>query len=170
MTDKEYNQLLKFVYFEGYADSYADAETLLETVSDEELDAILDEFYLDEAQAAWDTPEMIQKSREWSAKHLKPRSRAELAALKRIKSGVASSAKPEAPSSEKQVLGMKPKATPASDRPRREGIKNVQYAEDTNVIADYLFTEGFADSLDAAEVMAVNISESWADHILSNVE
>jgi hypothetical protein len=44
MTNKEYNQLLKFVYFEGYADSYADAETLLEGVSDEEFDVLCEEF------------------------------------------------------------------------------------------------------------------------------
>jgi hypothetical protein len=44
MTDKEYNQLLRFVYHEGYADSYEEAEYLLEEVSDSDFEAIYDEF------------------------------------------------------------------------------------------------------------------------------
>lgn len=37
---KAYNRLLKFLYFEGYADSYEEAEYLLEEMSDEEFDEI----------------------------------------------------------------------------------------------------------------------------------
>lgn len=35
-----YHKLLKFLYFEGYADSYEEAETLLEEMTDEEFDII----------------------------------------------------------------------------------------------------------------------------------
>jgi hypothetical protein len=44
MTDREYNQLLKFVYHEGYANSYEEAEYLLEEVSDSDFETIYDEF------------------------------------------------------------------------------------------------------------------------------
>ena len=40
MSSQEYNQLLKFLYFEGYADSYAEAEELLESMSDEEFEEL----------------------------------------------------------------------------------------------------------------------------------
>ena len=36
----EYHQLLKYVYFEGYADSYEEADYLLEQLSDEEFDEL----------------------------------------------------------------------------------------------------------------------------------
>lgn len=44
MSSNEYNQLLKFLYFEGYAESYAEAEELLESMSDDEFDEILEAF------------------------------------------------------------------------------------------------------------------------------
>jgi hypothetical protein len=42
MSSHEYNQLLKFLYFEGYADSYAEAEELLESMSDEEFEDLFE--------------------------------------------------------------------------------------------------------------------------------
>jgi hypothetical protein len=42
MSSHEYNQLLKFLYFEGYVDSYAEAEELLESMSDEEFEDLLE--------------------------------------------------------------------------------------------------------------------------------
>jgi len=45
MSSHEYNQLLKFLYFEGYADSYAEAEELLESMSDEEFEDLLERKY-----------------------------------------------------------------------------------------------------------------------------
>ena len=35
-----YHKLLKFLYFEGYADSYEEAENLLEEMTDEEFDIV----------------------------------------------------------------------------------------------------------------------------------
>lgn len=49
METKEYNKLLKFLYFEGYAETYADAESLIEEVSDEDFDVLYEEFVLNEA-------------------------------------------------------------------------------------------------------------------------
>jgi hypothetical protein len=42
MSSYEYNQLLKFLYFEGYADSYEEAEYILEDMSDEEFEELCD--------------------------------------------------------------------------------------------------------------------------------
>ncbi len=43
--EREYNELLKFLYFEGYAESYAEAEELLESMSDEEFEDLLERKY-----------------------------------------------------------------------------------------------------------------------------
>lgn len=49
METKEYNRLLKFLYFEGYAETYADAETLIEEVNEEDFDVLYEEFLINEA-------------------------------------------------------------------------------------------------------------------------
>jgi hypothetical protein len=41
----EYHKLLKFLYFEGYADSYEEAEELLESITDEEFENLLERKY-----------------------------------------------------------------------------------------------------------------------------
>ena len=38
MSSYEYHQILQFLYFEGYADSYAEAEELVESLSDDEFE------------------------------------------------------------------------------------------------------------------------------------
>ena len=40
MSNYHYHQLLKYLYFEGYADTYQDAEELLESLSDNEFDIL----------------------------------------------------------------------------------------------------------------------------------
>ena len=49
MDIKEYNKLLKFLYFEGYSDSYEEAEQLIEQVDDDEFETLYEEFLLTEA-------------------------------------------------------------------------------------------------------------------------
>jgi hypothetical protein len=39
-SNKEYHNFLQFLYFEGYAESYAEAEELLESMSDEEFEEL----------------------------------------------------------------------------------------------------------------------------------
>jgi hypothetical protein len=41
----EYHKLLKFLYFEGYADSYEEAEELLESITDDEFENLLERKY-----------------------------------------------------------------------------------------------------------------------------
>lgn len=45
MTTQEYHQLLKFLYFEGYADSYEEAEYIIEEMSDEDFDSLCEEVF-----------------------------------------------------------------------------------------------------------------------------
>lgn len=49
MDTKEYNKLLKFLYFEGYSDSYEEAEQLIEEVNDEDFETLYEEFLITEA-------------------------------------------------------------------------------------------------------------------------
>ena len=49
MDTKEYNKLLKFLYFEGYSDSYEEAEQLIEEADDAEFETLYEEFLLTEA-------------------------------------------------------------------------------------------------------------------------
>lgn len=42
MSSYDYNQLLKFLYFEGYADSYEEAEYILEEMTDEEFEELIE--------------------------------------------------------------------------------------------------------------------------------
>ena len=48
MSNYEYHQLLKFLYFEGYADSYEEAEHIIEEMTDEELGDLYEELFLSE--------------------------------------------------------------------------------------------------------------------------
>ena len=167
MTDKEYNQLLKFVYFEGYADSYAEAEALLEEVSDEEFDAILDDFLSEGRVESWNTPEMLEKSRKWKRKYLRT-SREEKAARKELAHKLAS--QPEASNTmkpDKVVLGNK--APKESSGPSWKEKLSKIVKEESEIIAEYLFEEGYADSIESAEVIAACISESWVEEILESV-
>ena len=57
METYEYHQILKYLYFEGYADSYKDAEELVEELTDEEFDSLYEDvFGIDEGKVEWDNP------------------------------------------------------------------------------------------------------------------
>jgi hypothetical protein len=52
-------------------------------------------------------------------------------------------------------------------QPKRKKRKlEFEVKEDFAVVAEYLFIEGFADTIENAEVMAENISETWANDII----
>ena len=53
---------------------------------------------------------------------------------------------------------------------KRQDIETGVRKEELNdkvIVAHYLFDEGYADSLNGAEVMAENISDNWVQSILS---
>lgn len=49
METYEYHQMLKYLYFEGYADSYKDAEELIEELTDEEFDSLYEEVFINDS-------------------------------------------------------------------------------------------------------------------------
>lgn len=58
METYEYHQLLKHLYFEGYVDSYKEAEDLIEELTDDEFDFLYEEvFGIDEGKVPWNDPE-----------------------------------------------------------------------------------------------------------------
>ena len=46
MSNFNYNQLLKFLYFEGYSDSYEESEYLIENMNDDEFESLCEEVYV----------------------------------------------------------------------------------------------------------------------------
>jgi hypothetical protein len=144
----EYHKLLKFLYFEGYADSYEDAAYLLEELSDEELGELLEEYELNEA-------------------HTFPLSPEERAIVSRI-AAINRGETPKKKTSTKSASRIEP----STSGPRREGVKNVEYKEEYDlydIILDHLLGEGYAETVESAEAIMVNMSEEWKDEILSVV-
>jgi ribosomal protein S8 len=52
----------------------------------------------------------------------------------------------------------------------RKRIEKLQQNEEFDVVVEYLFVEGFTDTVENAEVMAENISEGWVNEILNEME
>jgi hypothetical protein len=47
---------------------------------------------------------------------------------------------------------------------------NMSYESEFDAISEYLFVEGYADTIEAAELMAANIGEEWSNEILEAVD
>jgi len=143
-SNKEYHDFLQFLYFEGYAESYAEAEDLLESLSDDEIEE------LNEARRklAHSFP-------------LKPSERRSVENIRRALDG-------EEPSPRRTETRSARKEEPRSER--RRTIKRSELSgiikDDLDLVADYLFSEGFADTPEGAEVMAENISNNWVNEII----
>jgi hypothetical protein len=165
----EYNELLKFLYFEGYADSYEEAEYILEDMSDDEFEDLC------EKKLAHSFP-------------LKPSERRSVENIGRMLDGDYS-VPPGGRSSTETRSASKPDPTPtttntpsttskpkrksefvdrsgASDQGNRGSRRIREEREDFDVVVEYLFVEGFAETIENAEVMAENISETWVNDIL----
>ena len=146
MSSYEYHQILQFLYFEGYADSYESAECLLESLDDDEFEE------LNEARRKLAHSFPLKPSEERSVKNIERMNRGDFSVPPEGSVRVRSSRKnePEAEPEEKKPKGKK----------RTTDMDNV-------IVAHYLFDEGYADSLNSAEVMAENISDNWVQSILS---
>jgi hypothetical protein len=59
---------------------------------------------------------------------------------------------------------------PSTSGPRREGVKNVEYKEEYDIILDHLLDEGYAETVESAEAIMVNMSEEWKDEILDEAQ
>ena len=144
MSSYEYHQILQFLYFEGYADSYESAEYLFEQLSDEEFEE------LNEARRKLAHSFPLKPSEERSVKNIERMNRGDFSVPPEGSVRVRSSRKNE------------PEAEPEEQKPRRRRTDMSKV-----IVAHYLFDEGYADSLNSAEVMAENISDNWVQSILS---
>ena len=162
-SNKEYHDFLKFLYFEGYADSYEEAEELVESLSDDEIE------YLYEAR------------RKRKLAHSFPLTKKELKYVDNIRRRLDGEIVPAEGDKSPESRGREPSPTRSAskkrsnitfdDRSQASDQGNTRRTRSLNaefdLVADYLFSEGYADSLDGAEAMAENISDNWVNEILN---
>ena len=161
-SNKEYHDFLRFLYFEGYADSYEEAEELVESLSDDEIEELYE---------AHSFP--LKPSELRYVENIGRRLKGEIvppggSARKR------SAKKPEPEPEPSPTRSASKKRITFDDRSRASDQGNTRRTRSLNaefdLVADYLFSEGYADSLDGAEVMAENISDNWVQSILSEAD
>ena len=199
MSSSEYNQLLKFLYFEGYADSYEEAENLLEEMSDDEFEELLERKYdKDEPlPGSGRTPRQKaeRKQQYHGANYLlrgrETRDRNDQARTSHFQRGstidtvIKSMDAGEEPSKDPKwkntiAARRRPRASyeRQDNRPgglragntKAGGHRTLVRKEEFDAIVEYLFVEGYVDTIESAEVMAENISEQWAEIILEKDE
>lgn len=146
MDTKEYNKLLKFLYFEGYSDSYEEAEQLIEEVDDEEFETLYEEFLLTEAvdvvsdylvsegfaaDAESAMAMFTAMSDDWLSQIVEEMTGPELGA--KILAGIKSKDPEERKRMWKRISfkgdlnGLDPTKKEGNPKPRRQGIQSVEY-------------------------------------------
>jgi hypothetical protein len=178
MSSHEYNQLLKFLYFEGYADSYAEAEELLESMSDEEFDGVVEAFkepdlnkmkrqeYRHQKQSTSQKGGSRGDSKNRASKMSSIRSALERGEDPRADGyGGARAARGNPPEDHRAAFSKNPMNNPPR-KVKEPGVKKEEFES----VVEYLFVEGFADTIEGAEEMAENISETWVNEILNEME
>jgi len=157
-SNKEYHDFLRFLYFEGYADSYEEAEELVESLSDDEIEELYEahSFPLKPSELRY-----VDNIRRRLAGEIVPPGGS---ARKRSARKSEPEPSPTRSASKKRSNITFDDRSQASDQgnTRRTRSLNAEF----DLVADYLFSEGYADSLDGAEVMAENISASWVNEII----
>jgi len=136
----EYNKLLKFLYFEGYADSYEDAEYLLEDLNDDELEELLD----------------VYEGRDLSSQTTKIRPGAIAGGKDSVFKGLGPGTLPDPNSEEEKAK---------SERRKQRGKISFEVRED--FILEYLINEGYTDNYDSAIAIYESMSDEWMDSIIN---
>jgi hypothetical protein len=147
MSSYEYHQILQFLYFEGYADSYEEAEELVESLNDDEFEE------LNEARRKLAHSFPLKPSERRSAENIERMNRGDFSVPPEGSVRVRSSRKNE------------PEPEPEEKKPkgRKTDMSKV-------IVAHYLFDEGYAETIESAELIAESISEEWARQILDEAE
>jgi hypothetical protein len=161
-SNKEYHDFLQFLYFEGYAESYAEAEELVESLSDDEIEE------LNEMRVGRATKRKLERLGDSSGMSDEDR-RTRNRLVRQYGPEFFTNPRKPKPSATRSASKPKSQESEEPSKPRYRGIRNVQYNE-FDLVADYLFNEGFADTPESAEVMAENISETWMNQILESQE
>ena len=167
-----FDTILEYLVAEGYADSYEEAEYIIEDMSDEEFEL------LNEArtQKPWSETKIKRFNKEIE-RQKKQRKRtpssslrpADQAALSRMLAG---DPPPEpisnepSPSPSRSASIKKPKKP--EKPPRRLGVQNVQYNEfdPFDTILEHLVAEGYADTNESALAIMANMSDEWRQSIV----
>jgi hypothetical protein len=200
MSSYEYNQLLKFLYFEGYADSYEEAEYILEEMSDEEFEELIEAKDIPQ-EVALTIAGMLQGSPKFSRRrqaaerlrlfavernkrrlaklqqqneefeeldeHRFPLTPSEKKTLERIRANIyGKEIKPPTRSARKREP--EPSPQPQEPRKRTTDLSQVKIGENFESVVEYLFVEGYADTIENAELMAESISAEWVSEILES--
>lgn len=172
MSSYEYHQILQFLYFEGYADSYESAEYLFEQLSDEEFEE------LNEARRKLAHSFPLKPSEKRSAANIGRMNDGDFSVPPggsvRVRSSRKVKPEPEAEPTPTTPTTSKPKRksefidrSGASDQGTRGPRRRIREdREDFNIITEFLFDEGYADTIESAELIAESISKQWANQIL----
>lgn len=133
----EYNELLKFLYFEGYADSYEEAECILEDMSDEEFEYLLE-------NQTWQN---VRRAASTTRTNTTP--------IRLTGSNTAL-----------RPADLSPEDPEKEARRKKRGKLSFEVRENFDIVTEFLFVEGYTDTIESAELMAENISETWVNQIL----
>ena len=193
MSSYEYHQILQFLYFEGYADSYESAEYLFEQLTEEEYGDLCERATRptrlpksrerDIGHDDWKDPD--PDSRDWGerpegAKKLRRRLTATVGTQRRqdIETGVRKEAH-SFPLNRRER-----KSVENIGKMNRGDYSNVPNEDSTPtrtksaskrkrktdlskvIIAQYLYYEGYVETPESGSAMAESISEQWANQIL----
>ena len=200
MSSYEYNQLLQYLYFEGYSDSYAEAEELLESMSDDEFEDLLEKHSFplkpSERRSAENIRRMLRgdysvpsggSARSRSAKKAEPepqeqqpKPRKRTTDLMKVRMGeefedLTERMRGDEGSEDRNSVQIRrdneyfnkiATKKAAQEKLKSQGLKRKDGTPVFEEVVEYLFVEGFADTIENAEVMAENISENWVNEIL----
>jgi len=138
----KYHQLLQYVYFEGYANSYEEAEYLLEQLSDEEFHDLCEGVFSSRSSgaASADTADAAAEMHKTVA-----------------------DAEHTSPSDRKRNRNAAARHIVTARRMRRKD-QNEDY------IVDYLVNEGYSDNYNSAEKIYESMSDEWLEFILDDIE
>jgi hypothetical protein len=160
MSSYEYNQLLKFLYFEGYADSYAEAEELLESMSDEKFEDLFESSGMSpENRRTWNR--LVRQYGERPFTNPKQ----SITRSARKPDPIPTTPKPKPRRKKSKFIDKSGASDQGNTRDSRRRFGEEK--ENFDDVVEYLFVEGFTDTIEGAEVMAENISDNWIHLILS---
>lgn len=162
MSSYEYHKFLKFLYFEGYANSYEEAEYLLEEISDEDYDNLCSLYVREVINELSQTEITTAIGAEKNLTHSFGKSGHEAPGYKyggrRAPNREGSGQVPEQKRFAQDIRAA-----------QQRSIQRQSYEYEADLIEGiigYLLDEGYAETADAAEVILSNMSEQWLETIL----
>jgi ribosomal protein L12E/L44/L45/RPP1/RPP2 len=132
----EYHQILKYLYHEGYASSYEDAEYIVENMSDEQYEELYENVFSSASMPA----ASAGAAKGAADKHRKAAETATSASLRK---------------------GHRDSAARYEVTARRMSMTADHY----EFLSDYLINENFASNLNAAHAIIESMSEEWIQSI-----